>query len=40
MLLDIASLGAAYRAGTCTPHDVVDQVVECMRRNASNPIWI
>jgi allophanate hydrolase len=40
MRLDIASLGAAYRAGTCTPHDVVDQVVECMRRNASNPIWI
>jgi allophanate hydrolase len=39
-LLEISSLGAAYRAGTCTPHDIIDLVVARMRQSASNPVWI
>jgi allophanate hydrolase len=40
MQLDITSLAAAYRSGTCTPLDMVEQVLARMHQHASNPIWI
>jgi allophanate hydrolase len=40
MRLDIASLAAAYRAGSCTPLDTVEHVLLRMQQTASNPVWI
>jgi allophanate hydrolase len=40
MRLDIASLAASYRAGACTPHDMIENVLARMDQFASNPIWI
>jgi allophanate hydrolase len=40
MRMDMASLTAAYRAGTCTPQQMVEHVLARMRQHESNPIWI
>ena len=40
MRLDIASLTAAYRDGSCTPREVVTHVLARMQQHASNPVWI
>jgi len=40
MRLDIASLAAAYRDGSCTPQQMIEHVLDRMRQHESNPIWI
>jgi allophanate hydrolase len=38
--LDLASLGRAYRAGTTTPSDVVESVLDRIANSADEGIWI